>query len=344
VTSLSISQAASARWTNSDSIEALDAHAALMASLPLRHDLLVSLIGGRRFHYVDIPVHGNIGDLLIMHGTMAFFRKKRLVPRIVAPTFGYRPEWIAKGDVVVFHGGGNFGDLYWTSGSQQLREQVVALLPETRIIVLPQTLHFSSEERRHRSMQIFRAHRDVHLCVRDEPSRRMAMEFTDHVYLLPDMAHHLYPLELRGNPGAAGTLLVSRTDGEEADSTAALAEKMPAKVDWPELVGTRERHIERFRRAMRLLRRYGLGMPGTSILSSAWIAYSQTLIRDAVDLFAPHEHIISDRLHAHILACLMNKRSTVVDNFYGKNSGYVDAWTAGSGLVTLQRQREDSTG
>ena len=27
---------------------------------------------GRPFHYVDLPVHGNIGDLLILHGTLAF--------------------------------------------------------------------------------------------------------------------------------------------------------------------------------------------------------------------------------------------------------------------------------
>jgi pyruvyl transferase EpsO len=343
VTTASISQAEVRHGTNSEATDAIRAHAAFMSSLPLKHDLVADLIGGRRFHYVDIPVHGNIGDLLILHGTMAFFRKKNLMPGIVAPSYGYRPEWISDDEVVVFHGGGNFGDLYWNSGSQRLREQMVTLLPKNRIIVLPQTLHFSSPEQRHRSARIFRAHQDVHLCVRDERSRRMAMEFSGHVYLVPDMAHHLYPLEPQDHRAAAGTLLVSRTDGEEADSTAAWAQKSPKKIDWPELVGTRERHIDRFRRALRLLRRYGLGRPGSNILSSAWIAYSQSLIRDAIDLFASHEHIVTDRLHAHILACLMNKRSTVVDNSYGKNSGYVSAWTAGSELVTLRRQRGDST-
>ena len=342
MTTLSISQAGAKHGANGDATDTLRAHAAFMSSLALKHDLVARLIGARSFHYVDIPVHGNIGDLLILHGTMAFFTKKKLVPKIVAPTFGYRPEWTSDGEVVVFHGGGNFGDLYWNSGSQRLREQMVTLLPKNRIIVLPQTLHFSSAEKQHRSARIFRAHRDVHLCVRDEPSLRMATEFTDHVYLLPDMAHQLYPLGPQGNPAGVGTLLVNRADREKGASTAAWAHKISRKVDWPELVGTRERHIDRFRRAVRLLRRHGLGRPGSNVLSRAWIAYSKTLIQDAADLFAPHEHIVTDRLHAHILACLMNKRSTVVDNSYGKNSGYVNAWTAASGLVTLERQYRDS--
>lgn len=320
-----------------NAVNGVDAHAVFMSALPLKHDLLAGLIGKRSFHYVDIPVHGNIGDLLIMHGTMAFYTKKKLRPRIIAPAMAYRSEWIRKGEVVVFHGGGNFGDLYWDCGSQRLREQVVQAMPENRIIVLPQTLHFSSLEERKRSARLFRGHPDVHLCVRDEPSRQVAMEFSDHVYLLPDMAHQLYPVKTPRNAASAGTLLISRTDEEKMDSAPAVAGKVSRTSDWPELVGTRERHVDRFRRAMRFLCRAGLGWSADRILSNAWMAYSGMLIADAIDLFAPHERIVTDRLHGHILACLMNKPSTVLDNFYGKNSSYVNAWTADSALVTLHK-------
>ena len=51
----------------------------LNAELMAKHAVLLDLIGKRSFHYVDIPMHGNIGDLLIMQGTMEFFRKPDLV-------------------------------------------------------------------------------------------------------------------------------------------------------------------------------------------------------------------------------------------------------------------------
>jgi pyruvyl transferase EpsO len=114
-----------------------------------------------------------------------------------------------------------------------------------------------------------------------------------------------------------------------------MGEAFPLKSDWPQLVGARERRIDQFRRAMRRGARFGLGPFGSRVLGRAWARYSGTLVRDAVELFAKSDHVVTDRLHGHILACLMDKSSTVVDNFYGKNFSYVNAWTAGSALVTL---------
>lgn len=310
------------------------AHAAFMSSLPACHDALAELVRGRPFHYVDIPVHGNIGDLLIFQGTLAFFRRKNLVPKVIAPAFAFRPGWIGREDAIVFHGGGNFGDLYAGSGSHALRERIAQEFPGNRILILPQTFHFSSSTDRHASATKFRTHPDLHICVRDESSRQMALEFSRHVYLVPDMAHHLYPVSARRG-GGAGTLLLSRTDDEKTAEATRMGERFPMKSDWPQVVGARERRIDQFRRAMRRAAKYGLGTFGSRVLGRAWAEYSATLIADAVELFASSDHVVTDRLHGHILACLMNKSSTVVDNFYGKNFSYVNAWTAGSALVTL---------
>ena len=57
-------------------------HTTMMTALSDKHQTIADLIGNRSFHYVDYPVHGNIGDLLIMHGTLAFFRRYGLKPRI----------------------------------------------------------------------------------------------------------------------------------------------------------------------------------------------------------------------------------------------------------------------
>lgn len=312
-------------------------HALLMNALASEHEILLDMIGGRPFHYVDIPVHGNIGDLLIMQGTLAFFKRHGLRPRITAPAFAYETDWIRNDDVIVFHGGGNFGDLYSAYGMQPLREHVVTGRPKNTIIVLPQTIHFSSAAERRRSAGIFRQHPDVHICVRDSASYEIASEFTDHVYLLPDMAHQLYRIE----PGSAltpqGMLRISRTDDEKSATNEDADLNVLTTTDWPDLLGDSERHIDSFRRAMRATHKVGFSRIGNRLLKESWARYSAKLIDNAVNLFARHEHVFTDRLHGHILACLMDKPNTVIDNSYGKNSTYVNAWTAHSELVSQQQ-------
>lgn len=309
-------------------------HEALSIDLMSRHDVLADLIGYAPFHYVDIPTHGNIGDLLIMQGTLAFFRKHGLVPKLIAPYFAYDPRWIQPEDVIVFHGGGNFGDLY--SCYQDLREQIVQNYSENRIIILPQSLHFSSREKMLQSARVFRTHADVHICVRDQVSYEMAQEFSDNVYLLPDMAHQLYPMHAEHEQAAAGNLRIARVD-DESTSPSEFPDPANATVtDWPAFVGAREEQINLFRRAIGAFYRRGMGRQANKILTRLWIAYSARLIADAARLFARHELIITDRLHGHILACLLRKKNIVLDNSYGKNSRYVEAWTGDSELVRLQ--------
>ena len=311
-------------------------HSEIMQSLAEKHLLLLELIDRQPIHYVDIPVHGNIGDLLIMHGTQAFFRKHGLTPKLSMPAFAYNPGWIAPGDVIVFHGGGNFGDLYSEYGMQPLREQVVAGYPENRIIVLPQTIYFSTPEKMRRSASLFRQHPDVHICVRDVDSYETALAFSDHVYLMPDMAHQLYPVDMEPSPGPGGNLLISRMDGEKKTAHDPAEFGALTVTDWPQLVGMREKGSEGFRRVMKVLHRHGPDLLGNRIMSDLWSRYANMLTDSAIRLFSAHELIITDRLHGHILACLMDKPSIVLDNSYGKNSGYVDTWTLDSELVSLK--------
>ena len=290
-------------------------HEELHMDLMRQHDVLLDLIGDASFHYVDIPTHGNVGDLLIMHGTLTFFHRKGLVPKLIAPYFAYDTRWIARDDVIVFHGGGNFGDLY--PCFQQLREDIVQRQKRNRIIVLPQSLHFSSQEKMAASARLFRTHGDVHICVRDHVSFQMAQEFTDHVYLLPDMAHQLYPMQATLDHAAPQTLRISRVDDEGGIPHVLPDVEVATVTDWPAFVGEREANINLFRRAIGAFFRRGMGRFANRILVHLWIAYSERLVEDAARLFARHDLIVTDRLHGHILACLLNRKNIVLDNSYG---------------------------
>ena len=74
-----------------------------------------------------------------------------------------------------------------------MREDLVQAFPNNRIILLPQTAHFSNEVAMKKSASIFSQHKDLHLFSRDTNTfEMMKAHFSPNVALSPDMAHQLY--------------------------------------------------------------------------------------------------------------------------------------------------------
>ena len=64
------------------------------------------------------------------------------------------------------------------------------------------------------------------------------------------------------------------------------------------------------------------------------------LCHRAAEYFNQYAEIETNRLHGHILSCLLTKKNTVIDNSYGKNFTYLEQWTKNSDLVAMQTQEE----
>jgi len=307
-------------------------HAGLMESLIEKHAPIAQLIGNQEFHYLDIPVHDNIGDTLIMQGTLEFFKKNNLRPKTISSCTSFKHQWVKSGDILVFHGGGNLGDLY--QNINEIREKIIQNFTKNTVIILPQTIHFESEDNLKKSVSIFQNHPDIHLFVRDKVSLELAKKFTQNVYLVPDMAHQLYPLK----PSTfvnRGNLRIQRLDIEKPEIPKSIQHLVFDKTtDWVEVVGQDKRLIDLFWRLEWRFNRYGWTFVSKH-LSKLWMPIANRFTRKAVKLFSPYEHIVTDRLHGHILACLMSKPNTVIDNSYGKNSTYMNEWTIESDIVTL---------
>lgn len=314
-------------------------HADLMDDLAARHAPLAALIGDRPIHYVDVPMYANVGDLLIMLGTERFFERHRLRVAHRCTYFQFEPARVRPGEVVVFQGGGNLGDLY--RHPQAERDAGIARLPGHRIIVLPQSIHFDDPAERERTAARWRRHPDLHLGVRDRDSQAQARSFTPHVHLLPDMAHQLWPLRPPPPPGGRhGTLHFLRTDGEATGAPGAPARgHAPAgpvtRADWPAFVGRRETLYRQITRTLRVLHALRLDGPLVAPALAAWRRHAEALLAEAAALFDRHEHLVTDRLHGHILACLLDRPHEVRDNRYGKNTRYLRDWTGASDRVAL---------
>lgn len=304
-----------------------------MEELKAKLATLTPLLAGRPVHFVDIPVYENVGDLLIMLGSMAFFNDHGLRLQRKAAFFNYRTSWASRGDIIVFQGGGNFGDLY--RGPQQIRDRCIAELKKNRIVIFPQTIQFADPARLEDCRRLYISHPDLHICVRDARSFEIARELTPNVYLMPDMAHQLWPSKV-DHPKAierVGVLGFLRTD----DEIGAIRgnEEFRTKIDWPEFMGKYKAGLRAYHRALRYAHAVRLDSLVPNILIDRWIGCAGAIYDSAKGLFLAHERVVTDRLHGHILSCLLGLENHLYDNSYGKNFAYSKLWTAESEYVTL---------
>jgi pyruvyl transferase EpsO len=271
--------------------------------------------------YVDFPVYENIGDLLIMKGTEQFFKDYQIVvcKRFSIADFRFTqqfpPHWI-----IVCQGGGNFGDLY--PYFQSFRERIAATYPMHRIVILPQTIHFISESKAQESLQLLSMHADLHLFVRDQLSYQVARKYLDHVQLSPDMAHQLYPLQ-KSIAKSNRIIGLFRTDDEWADEGTGPSQ-CDKTIDWPQLLSFWDvATIRLMVKGFQVNRLLGNRLP----LQRIWYIIADRLIAKAIHLYNDFGQVVTSRLHGHILACLLDKPNVFMDNSYGKNSSYYQAWT-----------------
>ena len=71
------------------------------------------------------------------------------------------------------------------------------------------------------------------------------------------------------------------------------------------------------------------------IFDGEFDAYSWRQLCAAVRCLAQGSRIVTDRLHGHILAIMMQKQHDLHDNSYGKNSSFYRTWTNTCPLVTF---------
>src|SRR5690606_6141637 len=98
----------------------------------------------RDFVYLDLPYHDNIGDTLIWEGTRHFIQHLPFRCRYSSAIETFKASQIKPNDIILLHGGGNFGDLWYKH--QQFRLDILAQYKDHRIILLPQTVYYQDKE------------------------------------------------------------------------------------------------------------------------------------------------------------------------------------------------------
>jgi pyruvyl transferase EpsO len=297
-----------------------------METLSRQLDICAPLLTGKLV-LLDYPVHENVGDQLIWHGEQAFLKRhgKLVLGQFSSNNVGrHASALLAECTTICLHGGGNFGDLW--PAHQVLREGIIQQFPHKRIVMLPQSVHFDDPVALDRACQIIRRHPDLHILLRDRRSLSLLSERgVPNLMLCPDMAHALWGTLAAPGPSCSLPLYLLRRDKEAVARPPDIAAQAGRSVDWPDLL-TGWTSVA-FGAGIRVDQRDGFRPLNNRLPAhSIWSVVSKRLIGRAIDLLAPHRTIVTDRLHAVILATLLGRRSVALDNCYGKTSSYVSLW------------------
>ena len=277
--------------------------------------------------FMDYPIYHNVGDLLIMLGTLEFFKNNKINVRLHLSASNLNlSKAVSSKTTIICQGGGNFGDLYHTH--QNVRELLVGSFPNNKIIILPQTAFFNSMENQKKSQDLFNKHNDVVMFARDEKTHEIFKQFSEKAYLMPDMAHELYGKLPKSNK-QEGTLYFLRNDIEKTPLPSRLQQEIQNqdRVDWSDLL-TKYDH----RTAYAVVKMMQVNSKLKShileeVIFKVWEAHSKALVSRMSKKFSSYEKVVTSRLHGHILSCLMDIPSVIIDNSYGKNSAYYNLWT-----------------
>ncbi|KAK44832.1 hypothetical protein BG58_22770 [Caballeronia jiangsuensis] len=298
--------------------------------------LLEHKIGGRRCVLLDWPNHPNVGDHLIWLGQKVILKKFLNVEIVYQADYVETDfERIAELEdtVILCHGGGNFGDLY--IHHQKFRENIVRRFPEREIIFLPQTIYYQDDRQMHASSRALAGHPNLTIFTRDLTSYASAASMVAgrNVHLAIDSAFALQSLIPRFAHRFAESkrqpLYLLRQDRESHLSNLDRPENA-LLVDWiaEDSLDWVLKEVD----ALSVIDEFGL----RELIDSEWELRSLVHFVRAVCLFAKASYVVTDRLHAHILALLMGVENDAHDNTYGKISAFSNAWTCDDPLVAVR--------
>lgn len=275
---------------------------------------------------LDVPMYLNIGDQLIDWGTEVFLEHHKLRPSLRLSTLDYQrfKHKIRPDDTLLLQGGGNLNDIYkW---HENLRQDVLKRFPDNKIILCPQSIFFSDENRGKEIMQAYQDHENFTMFVRDQESYSYIQQLGGiRCALCPDMAHALWKSKQGVQPHYEGksTLFFLRKDVEAAGSQ----EKNQQGVDWTDIIPPVDQALSE--KLFSAIERCPLFILRDRLID-VWNFRKNSMIRKSIKLFGKHETIETDRLHAMILGCLLGKTVRYVDNSYGKLSRYESLWLRGT--------------
>ena len=276
----------------------------------------------RDYWLLEVPYYTNIGDTLIWQGELDFLKHLPFKNKGMYALESFKYPKISEKDLIIFQGGGNFGDL-WTK-HHDFKMHVVEHYPYNEFLFMPQTVYFQ-EEGNLKECAEFLSKYNVTICARDKHSYEiLTKNFSNRILLVPDMAFCMDLSAWEKEYTATRPLLLKRIDAElkETPILSHLEKEGYDVSDWPTMYDKDRMTRIMYKTKQKKMRTY---TPWAMDVFCRFF-YRPFLIRTGVEFINSHTDIYSTRLHGAILSLLLGKNTIFIDNSYGKNSQFYDTW------------------
>lgn len=303
---------------------------------------------GQKVAVIDFPHHANAGDSYIWLGQIAYLQQRGASIEYICWHEAFDPELIRRvignDGLVLFHGGGNFGDR-WPE-PHKLRLKALRELKGCRMLQFPQTVRFDNPANIAETQQAIREHGQFVLLTRDQVSDRQAREYfgdSCDIQLSPDMAFFIGAVTQQ-RPQFDGFVL-ARTDIEAAGAGAVrhlALERLPGRWLRDDWLASDWFEQKLSNQLCKFNARWNRHAVGRKLMVGLANMTAQARLQRGVRLLSQGKVVLTDRLHAHILCLLLNKPHVVLDNDYGKISTFHQAWTHPSEIAVFASDFDDA--
>ena len=230
--------------------------------------------------------------------------------------------------IILFHGGGNFGDL-WTQ-YREYRNEIISRHPNNKILIMPQSVSYQSESALKEDVQVYKKCKNLTICTRDTRSYDILKQhFHNEILLIPDMAFCMN-IEKNVDNGCNNILFIKRKDKEFAQNSTYASVPLEAEIrEWPTFEKLTIPHkIAGKTNALLYYLHYPLGKSRCfHLIDKIWQRFVLPYnIETGINFINQYKFIYSTRLHGAILAILLGKEVYLLDNSYGKISSFYDTW------------------
>ena len=282
-------------------------------------DILRKLLGKSRDGIlIDLPAHSNKGDSAIAVGEVNTLSRLGMTLHYALQTGAPLDKNLVAGSndtVVLSHGGGNIGT--WHNADHR-RAKALHVFRASKFIVLAQSAHFYTTESLSYCQEHYNKHPDMTIMLRDENSfKQISRDFSGVTSVLtPDMAWGIGRVKRFYAP-SLDIIWINRGDKERAGKHKPI---FPSSIshlvtDWLQFKSPKGNHI--------VEKNYMMTYNGLLFLQRGRV-------------------VVTDRLHGHIMAAILNIPTVILDNDIHKLTNFYNTWTKPLDNVMLAYNVEDA--
>lgn len=296
-------------------------------------------IKGKKAILIGTSDRSNIGDHIIALSECDFIRKALpdfIFAEITEDHYYIDSEAIKREihpeDILFITGGGFLGSLWMYE--ENLVRDVIKSFPDNNIIILPQTIYFSEDEKgqaeQRKSQGIYNYHKHLTILTREPRSYQLAQKLFPKIKtgLFPDMALLLESFK------HASTLEDSRNDLVKINNASNHSAHLSGEMALLCFRDDKERMISDIvpKKIKAILEKDHISWQNTSTLCKGIhngdirLEDRQRRTQDKIDEFASANLIVTDRLHGMIIAALAGTPCIAFDNESHKVSEIYKTW------------------